>query len=417
MRLVPLAIFLFLSLMAAGTSAQLPATEPDGTPESRPELAAATADSLDQIRGNALQVALTPELSVRRFLDNTGGADAFDRRIETAQQRGGTRWRGPDICEVRMEISGAEVADELRKIAAANPGKVGVPVRALEPGLRSLAQHTFSAVGRSTGPGAVAQVRQADLPAAWRNITEAERRAAIEGARSSAVTRVIESLKPVELGNGSTVGDALAVKQVNEELRAWLTGRPMTRVEFDDDLMVRVTLAVDPREFWPVIQSALIRNKLGPAPDNGKAWQQVRDAVIAGMASPVGRSSALKPPTTGRAVPQPPPGAPQPVRLPAEPPKWASEQMDADGKSSGANRLKAARAAEDVALGQLRKQIDALSLGELTIGQAAKADPRIERAVAGVVRRAPTSRVQYGDGNANVRVSLDLWLLWRELSR
>jgi hypothetical protein len=91
--------------------------------------------------------------------------------------------------------------------------------------------------------------------------------------------------------------------------------------------------------------------------------------------------------------------------------------MDADGSGSGANRLKAARAAEDVALGQLRKQIDALSLGDTTIGQAAKADPRIDRAVAGVVRRAPTSRVNYGAGSANVRVSLDLGLLWRELSR
>jgi len=69
-------------------------------------------------------------------------------------------------------------------------------------------------------------------------------------------------------------------------------------------------------------------------------------------------------------------------------------------------------------LGQLRKQIDALSLGDMTVGQAAKADARIERAVAGVVKRAPTSRVDYGAaGSANVRVSLDLGLLWRELSR
>jgi hypothetical protein len=91
--------------------------------------------------------------------------------------------------------------------------------------------------------------------------------------------------------------------------------------------------------------------------------------------------------------------------------------MNADGSGSGVNRLKAARAAEDVALAQLRKKIDALSLGDSTVGQAAKADPRIERAVAGVVRRAPTSRVQYGADSANVRVSLDLGLLWREISR
>lgn len=414
MRSLPFAIF--LSLVAAGVLAQ-PADDADGLPEARPELAAATADAIEQIRADALQVTLAPDLTVRRFLDNTGGADAFEQRLETAQQRGGTRWRGANICEVRMEISGADLADALRKIAADNPGKAGISTQALEQGLWGLSQRTFSAVGRSTGPGAVAQVRQADLPAAWRNVSEAERRAAMEAARANAVTRVMESLRSVQLGDGSTIGDALAVRQVNQELRGWLAGRPMTRVEFDDDLVVRITLAADPREFWPVIQSALIRNKRGAAPDNAKAWRQARDAVVAGMAAPIGRGSPLKPPTTDTVVPQPPPGAPQPVRIPAEPPRWASEQIDADGSASGANRLKAARAAEAVALAQLRTQIEALPLGDTTVGQAARADPRIAGAVAGVIRRAPTSGVHYGPGNAKVRVSLDLGLLWRELSR
>jgi hypothetical protein len=136
------------------------------------------------------------------------------------------------------------------------------------------------------------------------------------------------------------------------------------------------------------------------------------------MASPTGRASPLKPPpTTTRLVPQPPRGAPQPVRIPPEPPKWASEQIDEDGTGSGANRLKAARAAEAVAITQLRKRIEALPLGDTTVGQAAKADPRIQRAVDDVIRRAPTSRVKYGPGDATVRVSLDLALLWRDLSR
>ena len=417
MRLLPSAIFLCLSLVAAGAFAQGPSADGEGASESRPELAAATADAIDQIRGDVLQVSLAPDLTVRRFLDNTGGADALERRLETAQQRGGTRWRGANICEVRMEISGADVADELRKVAAARPGKAGVPTPALEQGLWGLSQRTFSAVGRSTGPGAVAQVRQAELPAAWRNITEAERRGAMEAARANAVARVMESLRSVQLGNGTTIGDALGVAQVGEELRGWLSGRPTTRVEFDDDLVVRVTLAADPREFWPVIQSALIRNKLGAAPDNANAWQEAREAVVAGMASPIGRGTPLKPATTTNTLPQPPRGAVPPVRIPPEPPKWASDQINADGTGSGANRLKAARAAEAVALAQLRKQIEALPLGDTTVGQAAKADPRIGRAVDDAIRRAPTSRVNYGPGSADVRVSLDLALLWRDLSR
>src|ERR687895_311518 len=121
MRLFPVAIFLCLSLVAAGALRQPAPGDADGAPESRPELAAATADAIDQIRGDALQVALAPDVTVRRFLDNTGGADALARRLETAQQRGGTRWRGANICEVRMEISGAEVAGEVRELPAPPP--------------------------------------------------------------------------------------------------------------------------------------------------------------------------------------------------------------------------------------------------------------------------------------------------------
>ena len=182
MRLIPVAIFCCLSLLAAGAFAQLPTADADGTPRDTPGTGCGDGGRTRPDPRRRAPVALAPDLSVRRFLDNTGGGEAFVRRIETAQQRGGTRWRGANICEVRMEIAGARTGGRAEKDRRGQPRQGRRAVQSLERGLTSLSQQTFSAVGRSTGPGAVTQVRQADLPAAWRNITEAERRAAIEGA-------------------------------------------------------------------------------------------------------------------------------------------------------------------------------------------------------------------------------------------
>jgi hypothetical protein len=97
--------------------------------------------------------------------------------------------------------------------------------------------------------------------------------------------------------------------------------------------------------------------------------------------------------------------------LPAQPPPWAARQIDADGSASGAG-LKSARAAESIALSKLREQINALPIGQSTVGEAAKANPRIEQMIADLVRRSPTSKVEYQKGLVKVKVSLDLGLLW-----
>src|SRR5215204_7802614 len=122
MRSQPLAIFACLTLAAATSPAQearprgaapLPAPaqgSEEPSLEARPELAAATADAIEQIRSEVLSVSLTPDVTVRRFLDVTGGGEAVHRRVETAQQRGGTRWLGSDTCEGRVELAGGDVA-------------------------------------------------------------------------------------------------------------------------------------------------------------------------------------------------------------------------------------------------------------------------------------------------------------------
>jgi hypothetical protein len=102
--------------------------------------------------------------------------------------------------------------------------------------------------------------------------------------------------------------------------------------------------------------------------------------------------------------------------IPVDPPDWIARQMDADGKSAGSG-LKGARAAEAMALSQMRQQIEALVLSpDMTIQQAIRKDARVGEALGDAVRRARVSRVDYGDEIVAVRVSLDLDYVWQALS-
>lgn len=118
------------------------------------------------------------------------------------------------------------------------------------------------------------------------------------------------------------------------------------------------------------------------------------------------------------ALPNPAAIAPVPARLvPVDPPDWAGRQMDADGRGDGGG-LKGARAAEAVAQAQLRQQLDTLALtSDTTLGQAVTKDGRLNLAVARAMRHARVSRVTYGVDVVEVRMSLDLAHLWRELVR
>jgi hypothetical protein len=79
--------------------------------------------------------------------------------------------------------------------------------------------------------------------------------------------------------------------------------------------------------------------------------------------------------------------------------------------------LKTARAAERDAQMKLTERIELLELdNNLTLGQAARQDPRIAAAISRTVERVTPYKIQYNsDGSVTVNCEADLRDLWDEL--
>jgi hypothetical protein len=381
------------------------AADSPGTHET--QLDAATIDARESLEQDILSFPLTADLTLGQFIDPlAGGNEEVSKVVQNARQRGGTRWTEDQTCEVRLEVSGDVVANTIRPILSSHAGQLPATREALEKGLSDLMRRTFSAVGKSTGTANLFRLRPGAKVEVWRNVTDAERREAILTAKSNAVAHVVQSLRPVPLGGNKTLDDALAVPELSTEIRDWIGNRPVTGIVFGDDLGITLMLSSPPEELWPVVQSALVRHHLGPSPSDGRAWAAVRAALMRDAAPAEGRSVAI--PTHPRNVAA--------SAVPPAQPDWVARKMDADGVAEGTG-LKAARIAGVVALQRLRSQVEALPLDSTTtLGQAAKVDPRIARALDNVLREAPTSKVDYQQkGVVKVRVSVELEEVWRAL--
>jgi hypothetical protein len=382
----------------------------------RAQVEAATEDAIDILRRDVLAASLAPDLTVQQFLNRTGGTDNLLRQLDNAEQRGGTRWRGDDACEVLLEIPGAQVADTLTKIATDKSKTSGVSLDSLKRGLADLRGRTFSALGVSVGADRLDRIRPDNPNGAWRTVSDEQRREALKGAKANAIARVIESLRPIDLGNGRRLDEALNAPGVTENLRHWIASRPVTSVEFGDDLQVRLTLAAPAEDLWPVLQRALAQQQqVHELPTNPDGWEHLRQEVLHDAAPAVGRSTAIP----DKAAPPPATGAAPARGLPLQPPAWVNQQIEADGTAQGAQRdlLKTARAAEDRALADLRSRIDQLPVADTTLGKIAEHDDRLQQAIKRTLRRAPATKIHYDPphGAASVHVVLTLEQLWREL--
>jgi hypothetical protein len=121
----------------------------------------------------------------------------------------------------------------------------------------------------------------------------------------------------------------------------------------------------------------------------------------------------------GRAVSQAPTQPQLLSVLPDEAPKWVNQPLTAEAASdrAGGGKLRTARAAEDKAIGELRKKIDGLALSsDRTIGQATKQNKGLSDAVDLALQRAKPYKVDYrADGSVSVKVTLDARDLWGAL--
>jgi hypothetical protein len=355
-------------------------------------------------------------VTVGAFINRCQADDQLEATLKGAEQIGGTRWLDDQTVQVRLEIHGSDIARTVEEIAGKNPSLLPLPLHTLRERLKKDAsRRTYSATGTSTAAGAANLLRPDPSQIAWRTVSDADRQAVIETARHNAIDRVIDSLRAVEWDYGKRhLADAIAVPAVNDSLRDWLNARPITSIEFRDDLEVRISLAASPADLWPMLSDALTRQSAVSVPHDSKEWDALRHQVHIRMASANGAALA-------RAAA--PGGGLPPLAIPREPPEWASTTADAEGVcgSVGGSKLKTARAAENIAMTRMRARVEALPFDAgTTLGEAARKDPRIAQALARSLIEARISKVDYDApvaGAVRVKMTLNLEAVWHELSK
>jgi hypothetical protein len=360
---------------------------------------AAARDSA--VAGLMEQIGPTPlagNLTVKDFLDQTGGADELVAALAAVEPMGGPRWLDEQTCQVRLEVPGTMLVSMLGRIAAAHPQQTPIPAAAL-PGAAAtvgLGWHWFTATGTSTSLDD-APPPPPDSP--WSAVPPEERRRMVQLAGSNAAQNVLASISPM-------IGGDQMTPMAKQSIKDWLASRPVTAVEYMSDdrgvSSVRVTLAVDAGGLCNVLRAAAATQ-----PDAG-TWESLRMR----LARQIGPAVGLVRLPAGAAAVSP--------ALPAQPPDWVANMADASGVGGpAANSLRASRAAQADAVSHLQRQVMALHLtGDQTIGQAAAGDPRLGRLVEQTIARdSQLYKSDYRpDGTVEVRMSLDLRLLWAAIS-
>ena len=389
----------------------------------RDQIEAANTDALASMMDAVRSARLHGDVTVGQFLDQVGGEARLREALErNAQQIGATRWPNPDTCQVKLEVAGAVVGAELVAMAAEWPDKSAVPAEALRKQLGEWEGRTFSASGAAMTPEMAVEIRPGPEQPLWLSVPEADRKAAVQAAQVDAGRRAVEGLDGVRLGDAATVADALNVPAVRKAMQDWVANRPVVDLRFGADGEVLMTLAAPAEELWLVFRQAVANQNQVPVPPDEAAWQRLHDEVVARLKRPTGRGAV------SRGTPAPAP--PMRRALPAQPPRWVGEMLDADGEATGAPgqfvnmrpaevQLRLARAAEAKAGERLRARIKALPLGDgRTVGEAADADGRVAMALERSLQRVQTSKIDYGGGQtAKVRVGVDGRYVWQEMNR
>lgn len=376
----------------------------------RDQVAAANGRALEGLRAQVVSEPIGENLTVADLLSKTGTGKKFNQVLARAQQIGGPRWLDGQTCQVRLEIAGPVVARALVDTATLSRLESPVPPDVLAGRLKQWDRRTFTAIGTSTAGGAAELARPVYDGAAWSTVADESRRVAVAAARKDAVARVMEIIRPIHLGSDKTVAQVLEIPEVATELEQWLAERPVTQVEFRDDLQVRMTLAVPAAELFEAFRASAAKHPEAMEQIKETEWYPIRDAFVARMAATACRGLAQAGP--GKA------GRGLSFDLPRTPPDWIETQLEADGGSSAAgSRLKAARAAEADAIEKLRIQLESLPLTSgSTVGDAARQDKQVAGALDRALGRARTKRVDYlGDGGARVVMTLELSEFWNEL--
>src|SRR6266850_1956721 len=368
---------------------------------------AATSNAVRNLYDEVGRQQLTEKLTVRAYLRPMTLEDDFLKTLQSAEQVGDPRWV-KSTCQVQLEIPATRVSYALRQFADANPKKPPLTGLEIDRAARNWPQPVFGATGSAAGSGADIRPRADRVGSRWASVPADIRQRALDDAAADAAHRVMASVKDIPLGDKKTVGNAFADPQISSRVRNWITSRPMSRVDFQDNLDVEIALAAEPREFFDVFRETLqSHNELRPK--NPDDWRDIEKDFLAKTVAAVGRAKV----TETKVTP-----AVNVVRLPPRGPAWIAKSITVVGNSPPAGgKLKTARAAERDAQTKLTERIESLELkNNVTLGQAARQDPRIAAAISRTIEGITPHKIQYNpDGSVAVYCEADLRDLWDEL--
>ena len=392
--------------------------------DERPQVTAAVAQAVISLREDVERASINRHVTVGEFIHRLHAEDDLTAALMRAEMVGGPRWVDNDTCEIQLEMSGTRVARILEQLGATSPDS---PAKAEDLSRLTIAwqRKVFTGVGSSTSVARAERYRPRGNDSAWAAVSDADRAKAVAAAKDDAVGRVINSLKPIPLAKGSTIGDALADPKVHKDLEDWLQNRPVTRIDYKRDYQVELTMAGTPGGVFDLLRRSITKNNVNVAvPTNEAGWAAVREDFEKNMAIPVGRSTAPGAPAEAHAGGATLPRTTAPVAVNNDPPvhlglgrppTWVSERIEVEGVADVPDfKLKGAREAEAAARRKLTDQVYALALTpSLTVGKAADRSPRVKDAVARVIDKARVAKTDYyAKKGVSVIVRMDLQDVW-----
>lgn len=412
-----------------------------GQTSDRSSVQAATNAAIKGLKEQVDRLPLGTRLTVGQYLDAVRGHDFMLATLQKAQLIGGARVLGDRVVQVRLDISGQLIADALTQIAAINQRQSPYSGDFVAQQSRAWSDRTFTATGISTGEVVPTVTSAPPLqPAAQANTAEIPT-IALDAAKRSAASGLISAVAAVDLPQGHKGKDLISLTGVSDALTTHVLSRPVKSVEGKQGGEVRVRLLMDRLAFFNVLKESSMKVGGSAVPADEASWSAYREPVlnvipdeVEGVALPAPTAVAQGVPSVSSQAPAPAPqtqpnSQPQPegqqpqadvgISFPIDPPPaWFFTQIDAGGSASNAgSKLLTARAAEADALQLLGKQLEMLELKKgLTLGDAARKDPRFGGVLSRGVERARVYRVEYfEDGSARVRVSTDTRYIWQDL--
>jgi len=389
-------------------AAEKPTEAPtDARPAASPAdvIRAATAKAHAALYEQIAQLPVGQQLTVGQFLKHMNAQEEFQQQLNRADQIGGPRWIDRNTCQIQLEISAARVAQTLQQIAGAQPRRS--PLNAAQIAREASHWPEPMITATATSASSIALVELRPPGGAWASVNNEARQQALRDASAAAVRQTIDSISQVKLGDDQTIGSAMKKPEVARTVNEWLISRPVTRVNFRDDMQVEVFLSIDPREFFDELRSAMANARDLALPNTPQGWERVWADYLAKCRPPVGlaRITAGMPKT----------GV---FRMPSVAPAWTEEAIGIEGAAPIiSSKLRSAVRAETDARAKLRAKVESLELGKgVTVGQAAEQDHRVRDVVYRFVKQSRIYKTEYKpDGTVVVYLTADPRDLWDDL--